>query len=120
MPIQTPNAASVIELTGTDLSESVVSLIIEDAALAAESCLSTLSADRQRAALKWLAAHMISATSDQGSQAVVSSKLGDASDSYARGSLGQGINSSFYGQQALAIAPCLAGFGMAKATIEVF
>ena len=119
MSISKPSAADVIALTGTGLSSTVVSAIIDDAALAAEDCLTTLDAERQESALKWLAAHMISATSDLGSQAVSSSKLGDASDSYSKGTLGSGINSSFYGQQAIAIAPCLAGFGMAKSTIEV-
>lgn len=119
MPISKPLASDVIELTGTELSSSVVSLIIDDAALAAEKCLLTLGAERQESALKWLAAHMITATSDQSSQTISSSKLGDASDSYAKGQLGQGISGSFYGQQALAIAPCLAGFGVARSTIEV-
>lgn len=119
MAIYRPDGSDVIALTGTDLPESVVSAIINDAALAADGCLATLSSERQAAALKWLAAHMITATSDISSQSVTSSRLGDASDSYAKGTLGQGINSSFYGQQALAIAPCLAGFGMAKSTIEV-
>ena len=119
MPIQKPEPEDVIALTGTDLSFAVVEAIINDACLAAQSCLETLSPERQEAALRWLSAHMIASTADQSSQATTSSKLGDASDTYARGTLGQGINSSFYGQQALAIAPCLAGFGMAKATIEV-
>lgn len=119
MAISKPIAADVIALTGTGLSDTVVSAIIDDAALAAEDCLNTLDAERQKSALKWLSAHMISATSDRKSQARSSSKLGDASDSYAKGTLGAGINSSFYGQQALAIAPCLAGFGSAQSSIEV-
>lgn len=118
MSLTKPIAADVIALTGTGLSEAVVSDIIDDAALIGD-CLSTLSSAKQEAALKWLAAHLIASTSDDGSQVLTSAKLGDASDSYARAKTGDGIAGTTYGQQAIAIAPCLARLGRAKASIEV-
>lgn len=118
MALSKPDAADVISLTGTDLSSSVVSSIIDDAALIG-SCVSDLTDAEQEAALKWLAAHLIASTSDESSQAVSSAKLGDASDTYARAKTSDGIMGTTYGQQAVAIAPCLARLGRAKASIEV-
>lgn len=117
--INKPTAQSVINLTGTTMSECTVGDIIDDAALMAGSCLDQLSHETQAAALKWLAAHMITCTSDSSSQIIASQSLGDASESYARGSLGEGINSSYYGQQAMALAPCLSKVGKVTASIEV-
>lgn len=118
MALTKPTAADVIALTGTDLSSAVVTQIIDDAALIG-SCVSALTSDEQEAALRWLAAHLVASTSDDGSQVVSSAKLGDASDSYARAKTSDGIAGSTYGQQAIAIAPCLARLGRAKASIEV-
>lgn len=119
MALQKPSAADVIALTQTDLPEPVVSAIIDDAALMAENCLSTKSAAVQEAALKWLAAHLIASTSDEGSQTISSTKLGDASDSYARATTGDGVSGTTYGQQAIALAPCLAYLGRARAKVTV-
>lgn len=119
MALNKPTAQDVIDLTGSGLPEPVVEAIINDAALIAGDCLGTLSEERQAAALKWLAAHMLSGTSDEGSQVLTNSKLGDASDTYARGKVGEGIHGSYYGQQAVAIAPCLSAIGQSVASIEV-
>jgi hypothetical protein len=119
--MQKPSAETVIALTGTGLAAAVVSAVIDDAALLAEKCIRNLPGGRQEAILKWLAAHMLASTSDSGSQVLASTSLGAASDSFARGSLGDGLQSTTYGQQAIALDPsgCLARLGRARATIEV-
>lgn len=114
-----PDAQTVIDLTGTDLSEPVVTLIIEDAALIAGPCLSGVADDRATSAIKWLAAHLVASTSDGGAATLTSDKLGDASQSWARAQMGDGIVGSTYGQQAVALVPCLARVGRAQASVEV-
>ena len=79
-----PDAQTVIDLTGTELSEGAVSSIIDDAALIAGSCLATVDDARSSAAIKWLAAHLVASTSDMGSATLASDKLGDASQGWAR------------------------------------
>lgn len=118
MAIAKPSAQDVIDLTGTALDESVVSSIIDDAALMVEDCVKNLSAERQEAIVKWVSAHMIASG---GEGTLTSMKLGDASESYARATLGDGLSGTTYGQQALLLDPngCLAKLGRAKATIEV-
>jgi hypothetical protein len=113
----TPTAASVIAITGTKLSESVVDSIIADAALIAANCLVGVADGVETAALKWLAAHLVASTTANG--AVTSRKLGDASKSYASTNLGDGLMGTSYGQQAVALLPCLATIGRAQAVIEV-
>lgn len=120
-----PTASEVIALTGTDFSEAVVDAIIADAALIAEGCISTYSDGRQTAIIKWLACHLIASTngaSGSGSGSVTSSKLGDASESYAKSALtGDGLQSTHYGQQALLLDTngCLARKGRPPASVEV-
>lgn len=110
---------TVIALTGCELSEPVVASIIEDAALIADPCLAGVPTIRANAAIKWLAAHLVASTSDQGSATLTSDKLGDASQSWARGQMGDGLMGTTYGQQAVALVPCLARVGRARASIEV-
>ena len=117
MSLNKPTAQSVIDLTGTELPESVVDSIIGDAAIIGYACLSPLSADVQQAALKWLTAHLIAST-DSGAS-IKSESMGDASETYVRAQVKDGIAGTIYGQQAIAIAPCLAQLGRAKARITV-
>lgn len=119
MALSKPAASVVISLTGTDLPEPVVTAIIDDAALLAEKCLANFSSDRQVAALKWLAAHLIASTSDEGASVRSSEKLGDAADGFARAQLGNGIMGTTYGQQAVALAPCLGRLGRPTARVTV-
>ena len=114
-----PTAEVVIALTGTELSEGVVSSIIDDAALIAGPCLAGVSDALETAALKWLAAHLIASTSDMGSATLTSDKLGDASQSWSRAQMGDAMMGTSYGQQAVALVPCLARIGRARASIEV-
>lgn len=115
-----PTASDVIALTGTSMAEAVVASIIDDAALFAEGCISQYSDARQTAIIKWVAAHMVQATS--GGTSLQSQKLGDASETYARSSLsGDGLQATHYGQQALSLetSGCLAGRGRARASVQV-
>lgn len=113
----TPSASDVIAITGTKLSSAVVDAIIADAELLAADCLDGVADDKQTAALKWLAAHMVASTNGSGS--VTSKKLGDASKSFAVAQLGDGIAGTTYGQQAIALVPCLGYLGRAPASLEV-
>lgn len=113
----TPDAADVIAITGTKLSSTIVELIINSAELMAADCLVGYDDDVQTAALLWLSAHLVASTS--GSGAVTSRKLGDASKSYATAQLGNGIMGTSYGQQAVALIPCLGLLGRPTALIEV-
>ena len=117
MSLTKPDPQEVIDLTGTTLGEHVVALVIEDASLIGAECLSGLSSAAQQAALKWLAAHLIAST-DSGAT-LASESLGDASQSYVRAQVKDGIAGTVYGQQAIALAPCLARIGRAKARITV-
>ena len=117
MSINKPTAQSVIDLTGTSFSSSTVQMVIDDAALLAVDCLKSADEDTQEAALRWLSAHLIAST---GGEAVIASeRLGDAHTTYSRASIGDGIGGTTYGQQAIALLPCLARLGRAKARITV-
>lgn len=117
MNLSIPTAQAVIDLTGTTLPEPVVYSIIDDAAIIGRDCLAALDADTQEAAIKWLAAHLIAST-DSGAT-LASERLGDAQQTYVRAQVKDGIAGTVYGQQAIAIAPCLARIGRAKARITV-
>ena len=108
---QLPSAADVIALTGSTLPEVVIEAVIDDAALIASACLEGVDGDRQEAALKWLAAHLVSSAGET-SGSLTSDKLGDAAQTYAKTITGAGLMGSVYGQQAIALLPCLSGIGM--------
>ena len=108
---QIPTAFDVIALTGTDLPDHFVSAVIQDAALIASDCLKGVDGQRQEAALKWLAAHLLSSVGGT-SEGLTSDKLGDAAQTYSRTVTGAGLMGTAYGQQAIAILPCLSGLGM--------
>lgn len=109
--------ADVIAITGTKLSGAVVQTIIDSAELMAASCLAGYDEATQDAALLWLSAHLVASTA--GSGEVVSRKLGDASKTYATAQLGSGINATRFGQQAVALIPCLQYVGAQTVSIEV-
>lgn len=113
----TPAASDVIALTGTSLPDAVVTTIIGNAGLIAAACLAGVSDERETAALLWLAAHLVASTN--GSRAITSWKLGDASHTYASATTGDGLSGTVYGQQAIALLPCLATLGRATASLEV-
>ena len=114
-----PQASDVIALTGTEQSESVVSQIIDDAALIASECIAGYDEYRQRSILKWLAAHLLASTQEDGVR--TSERLGDAQDQFARAKMGDSLKGTTYGQQAIALDTngCLARLGRAKARLRV-
>lgn len=115
MAISKPTAQSVINITGTALTESVVSSIIDDAELMAKECIKNEDSDKQEAVLRWLSAHLV--TVSQGGT-LISDKLGDASQSYSAGELGDGLKSTMFGQQAIALSPCISRLGRSKASVQ--
>lgn len=116
-----PSTESVINLTGTALSAAVVTTLIEDAYLVAESCISQYGESRQTAIIRWLAAHLVASTASGGTSVLTSDKLGDAAQTFARATLGEGLAGTMYGQQALALDTngCLARKGKARASVAV-
>ncbi|QDP55372.1 MAG: hypothetical protein Tp176DCM1853251_56 [Prokaryotic dsDNA virus sp.] len=119
-----PTASEVIAITGTAMSEALVSALIDDAALvvADSTCFSGYSDEKQTAIIKWLAAHIVASTGPGAKTgALTSRKLGDAQQSFARATMGEGLRGTLYGQQALALDTngCLAGIGKGRASVQV-
>jgi hypothetical protein len=115
MAIEKPSAADVQTIIAA--TDAQANAAIEDAALIAETCVTSLAGDRQKAIIKYLAAHLIA--SGIGAQKT-SERLGDASVSWARAQMGQGLLGTSYGQQAIALDPngCLLKIGKVKAFME--
>lgn len=115
-----PTSSDVIAITGSTLPSAVVDALIADAALVAGDCITPYAADRQTAIIKWLAAHMIASTDANGGT-LTQDKLGDASQSYARATLGENLRGTIYGQQALALDTngCLVTRGKGRASVEI-
>ncbi len=118
MALAKPEPSDVLAITGPVLPAHVVQGIIDDAALMAERCISQYEADRQKAILKWLAAHLVASTNDGATMS--SSKLGDAQDAWSRASLGDGLKGTVYGQQVLLLdtCGCMSRLGKPRASIE--
>lgn len=118
MSIAKPTVASVRAIIDTKLTDEQLESVIDDAVLFAEGCpmVATYDEARQRAIIKWLTAHMIASTNATGGGALTSKSLGDASESYARPTLGVGLSGTTYGQQAIALDPsgCLANLGKTR------
>lgn len=115
------NVADVRLIFETDLEDDAVQAAITDAGLLAEKCIESLAQTRQDAIVKYLAAHLLSVgPSSGGGGALSSQKLGDASESYSVGHLGDQLRSTSYGMTAIQLDPngCLVRIGKAKATIE--
>lgn len=112
-----PDAADIIALTGTTLSQALVETLIAQAALIAAPCLVGASDDLETAVLMWLTAHLVASTSTNAT--VTSRSLGDASKSYSVGQLNNGVMGTLYGQQAVALLPCLATIGRSTAVLEI-
>lgn len=114
-----PTASDVKALTGLDIDDAVVTAVIDDASLIADKCAADWSDAQETSIRKWLAAHLLASTHDGG--VITSESLGDASESYKRAQVGDGIAGTTYGQQAIALddTGCLARSGRAKASIGV-
>lgn len=120
MPVATlPTAAEVTALVSGNWDDAVVNAVIADAVLMIDNaCFDAYAEDKKTSITKWVAAHMLASTGSDGT--VTSEKLGDASISFARGTLGDGLKGTTQGQQALLLDTngCLMQLGRAKATIE--
>lgn len=112
-----PTPAQIKEIITTARSDEAVQSFIDDAKL----IVGDIYADqlpRQRAIVKWIAAHLIASTDQDGIRA--SEKLGDASDTFARANLGIFLRGTTYGQQALLLdEDDLLIAGKNRVTIEV-
>lgn len=121
MAVSKPEVADVRLVFTTTLADASVQAAIDDAALMAAGCpvVETYDEDRQKAIVKWMAAHLLSSRSDQAG-ALTSKKIGDASESYAKASMGTQLSGSSYGQQALLLDPsgCLKRLGNVKLTFK--
>lgn len=119
MPVPTVEEVRAIVGTSTGHSDHIIAAFIEDATLVAGDCLSVYPESRQKAIVKWLAAHLVASTAT--GAAVSADKLGDASVTYQRATLAEGLRGTVYGQQALAldINGCLTGRGRARASVQV-
>lgn len=115
-----PAASDVVSLTETTLASAVVDSIIADAALVAGGCIEGYEESRQTAIIKWLAAHLVTST-DASNGTLTSDKMGDASQSFARASMGKALEGTMYGQQALALDTngCLIRKGRGRASVQV-
>lgn len=120
-----PDTAEVRLIIETGLTDAQIQALIDDAALLVEGCIADLECSRQAAIIKWTTAHLISNLSSGtgGTTGVITGEsLGDASVSYAKPSLvGEGLKSTTYGQQAIALDPngCLATLGLRKAVVRL-
>ena len=118
MALQLPTTEAVRAIIRTDLTDGQVGAVIGDAALFAEGCPKVAGYDgtRQAAIIKWITAHMIAST-NAGGGSLTQKALGDASETYARPTLGLGLQGTSYGQQAIALDPsgCLSRLGAMKA-----
>lgn len=120
MSVSTPSVAEVRTIISTTLADASITAIIADAALLAENCpvIEGYSVALQKAIVKWLAAHFISA--QKGGQ-LMQKTLGDASESYAAPQTLMGLNGSVYGQQAILLdaSGCLERLGKLKVKFKV-
>ena len=114
-----PTVSEVRAIVDTSRSDIDVHGVISDASLLVEGHIGALSEDRQKAIIKWVAAHLLTSTNDNGIP--TSESLGDASESYDRAPLGEFLKGTTYGQQALAldVTGSLSRVGKATATVEV-
>lgn len=124
MAIEKPTPDEVRAIIDTDADDAVISAMIDDAILMYGHCLEAMEPARQKAALKWIAAHLLFSADKGGEDTVrTSRKLGDASDTYARATLGEGLRGSIFGQRAITLDPtgCLGfeGSGKRKACVVV-
>lgn len=124
MAIEKPTPEEVRVVIDTNASDDVINAMIDDAILMYGHCLEAMEPARQKAALKWIVAHLLFSSGQGGEDSArVSKKLGDASDTYARATIGDGLRGSVFGQRALAFDPsgCLAqdGDGKRKACFVV-
>ena len=111
--------ADVKLIVTTSLSDPAIEFFIGLAEAATAQCATGWSDDLTDKINTLVAAHFIE-TSPDGAQTVTSVKLGDASETYLRSSLGEGLKGSMWGKQALLLdtTGCLQRLGNPRATLE--
>lgn len=122
-----PSPADVRRVITTSSDDEGVQSFIDDAVVMASACIATYDPPRQRMILKWLAAHLMNSSPangpGSGGQTLASSRLGDASESYANpsapASLGT-LQATAYGRQVLALdtGGCLQNLGKQPVTFQ--
>ena len=114
-----PTVQEVKRVIATALDDDAIEQMIEDAAMLGGDCVDGYNADRRKIIIRWLAAHLIASSHNEG--ALQSESLGDASESYARGQLGDALRGTVYGQQALSfdVKGCLSRIGKKRASVQV-
>lgn len=121
MALATPTTAEVRLTITTGLSDDAVAQFVADAVLMAEDCsvIPTFSEAKQKAIIRFLAAHLISM--NDASARKTSEKIGDASESYSTPVLGDNLRGTTFGQQAIALdsSGCLAKIGKMPMTFKV-
>ncbi len=122
MTIAQPSVDDVRVIISTSKDDTAISAYITDAVLIAEGCpaIAEMSEARQQAIVKYLTAHLISTAPGAGGGGVLTQKsLGDASETYASGMLGMGLESTPFGIQALAFdtSGCLRTLGKIRASL---
>ena len=124
MAIALPSPADVRVIIQTSLTDLEIQAIIEDASVIVEGCVAAFTEARQKAIIKWYAAHLISSSGKStGASAanVTSKKLGDATTTYSKATLGSGTMGTTYGQTAASFDPdgCVASIGQKPAVFQV-
>lgn len=118
-----PTIAEVRRIITSAQDDAAVQMAIDDAGLLVEPCVSSWSDARATAIIRWMAAHLLSSMSGASgsSKSLASKSLGDASESYARATLGDQLKGSTYGQQALTLDSgcCLLKLGKRPASFKV-
>jgi len=111
--------ADVREIVTTSLSDDAVTFFIGLAEAATGECATGWSDALTDQINRLVAAHFIEMVPGE-AKTVTSVKLGDASETYARASLGEGLKATLWGQQALLLdtTGCLQRLGKPPATLE--
>lgn len=119
----TPTVAEVRLIITSAQGDDAIQSAIDDAGLLVEPCVTAMADNRAKAIIKWVAAHLLFSMSGAtgAAKSLASKSLGDASESYARATLGDQLGGTTYGQQALLLDSncCLLKLGKRPASFKV-
>lgn len=118
-----PQPGQVRAIITTSLTDDVIAALIQTARGIADECIRALPPALQVQILTWLTAHLIASMtmSAGGGKQLKSWSTGDASESYAIGTLGDMLKGTTYGQMVAMLDPngCLLRRGKMAPTWEV-
>lgn len=111
-----PSVPDVRAIITTAAADGVVQAFITDAEALTQACLASQPTALKATIVKWVAAHLLASVGlDSGEKApdVTSRRLGDAAESFARPTPGEGLAATSYGKHAIALDPtgCLSRLG---------